>query len=59
MWGLIPGPQDYDLSQRQTLHRLSHPGTHPQVFQIKVFEAAIYQDERCLLNSLQGAPAQR
>ena len=24
--GLIPGPWDRDLSPRQTLHRLSHPG---------------------------------
>jgi len=27
MWGSIPGPQDHDLSKRQTLDRLSHPGT--------------------------------
>ena len=27
MWGLIPGPWDHDLSPRQTLDRLSHPGT--------------------------------
>jgi len=25
-WGLIPGPGDHDLSQRQTLNCLSHPG---------------------------------
>ena len=27
MQGLIPGPQDHDLSQRQTLNQLSHAGT--------------------------------
>ena len=26
MWGLIPGPWDHDLSQRQRLNQLSHPG---------------------------------
>ena len=26
MWGWIPGPRDHDLSQRQTLNRLSQPG---------------------------------
>ena len=26
MWGSIPGPRDHDLSQRQTLNQLSHPG---------------------------------
>ena len=26
MRGSIPGPQDHDLSQRQMLNRLSHPG---------------------------------
>ena len=26
-WGSIPGPWDHDLSQRQMLNRLSHPGT--------------------------------
>ena len=25
-WGLIPGPRDHDLSWRQKLNRLSHPG---------------------------------
>ena len=30
MQGLIPGPLDHDLSQRQMmLNRLSHPGTPP------------------------------
>ena len=24
-WGLIPGPQDQDLSQRQTFNPLGHP----------------------------------
>ena len=27
MQGLIPGPWDHDLSQRQMLNHLSHPGT--------------------------------
>ena len=27
MWGLIPGPWDHDLSQRQLLNQLSHPDT--------------------------------
>ena len=26
MWDLIPGSQDHNLSQRQMLNRLSHPG---------------------------------
>ena len=26
MWGLIPGPQDHDLSRRQTLNSLGPPG---------------------------------
>ena len=26
MWDLIPGPQDQDLSRRQMLNQLSHPG---------------------------------
>ena len=25
-WGSIPGPWDHDVSRRQTLHQLSHPG---------------------------------
>ena len=25
-WGSVPGPRNHDLSWRQTLHRLSHPG---------------------------------
>ena len=29
MRDLIPGPWDHDLSRRQTLNRLSHPGTAP------------------------------
>ena len=27
MWGLIPGPWNHDLSQRQMLSDLDHPGT--------------------------------
>ena len=27
MWGLIPGPHDHVLGQRQTFNRLSHPDT--------------------------------
>ena len=27
IWGSIPGPRDHDLSRRQTLNHLSHPGT--------------------------------
>ena len=27
VWGSIPGPWDHDLSQRQKLNWLSHPGT--------------------------------
>ena len=30
MWGLIPGPWDPDLSWRQMLNQLSHPGTLTQ-----------------------------
>jgi len=30
--GLIPGPWDHDLSQRQPLHRLSHPGAPGSFF---------------------------
>jgi len=30
--GLIPGPWDHDLSQRQTLNQLSHPGVPDGVF---------------------------
>ena len=26
MWGSIPGSQDHELSRRQVLNRLSHPG---------------------------------
>ena len=26
IWGLIPGPQDHDLSYRQSLNQPSHPG---------------------------------
>jgi len=26
MWDSIPGPRDHDLSRRQTLNHLSHPG---------------------------------
>ena len=29
IWGLIPGLRDHDLSQRQMLNRLSHPGVLP------------------------------
>ena len=29
MWGSIPGPQDHDLSPRQALNRLNHPGIPP------------------------------
>ena len=31
-WGSIPGPRDNDLSQRQTLNQLSHPGTPGKSF---------------------------
>ena len=31
VWGSIPGPWSYDLSQRQMINRLSHPGT-PYLF---------------------------
>ena len=30
--GLIPGSQDHDLSQRQTLQQLSHPGALSMLF---------------------------
>ena len=30
-WGSISGPWDHDLSQRQTLNQLSHPGTPEEV----------------------------
>jgi len=26
MWGSVPGPGDHDLSRRQMLNHLSHPG---------------------------------
>jgi len=32
MWDSIPGPWDHDLSRRQTLSRLSHPGTPTEGF---------------------------
>ena len=32
MWGLIPGPQNHDLSRRQTLRWLSHPGAPLRIF---------------------------
>ena len=31
MWDLIPGPQDPDLNQKQTLDQLSHPGALVEV----------------------------
>ena len=31
MWGSIPGPWDHDLSQKQTLNPLIHPGA-PEIF---------------------------
>ena len=34
MYGSIPGPWDHDLSWRQTLNQLSHPGTPPNAFLI-------------------------
>ena len=33
IWGSIPGPLDYDLSQRQTPNQLSHPGA-PDHFKV-------------------------
>ena len=38
--GSIPGPQDHDLSLRQTLNRLSHPGTSKKIFSIKDIKGA-------------------
>ena len=32
--GLIPGPQDHDLSRRQTLNYPSHPGA-PRIYYFK------------------------
>ena len=32
---LIPGPWNHDLSQRQTLNRLSHPGAPAHLFKPK------------------------
>ena len=31
MWGSIPGPQDHDLSRRQMLNQLHHPGIPPKI----------------------------
>jgi len=30
MWGSIPGPRDHDLSRKQTLNGLNHPGAPMQ-----------------------------
>ena len=35
MWGSIPGPGDHDLSRRQTLNRLSHPGALKLFYSIR------------------------
>ena len=32
MWGPFPGPWDHDLSQRQVLNHLSHPGAPACLF---------------------------
>ena len=34
MWGSIPGPQHHDMSQRQMLNQLSHPGA-PNINSLK------------------------
>ena len=36
MWGSIPAPWEHDLSRRQMLNRLSHPGS-PMIFFFKDF----------------------
>ena len=37
MWDLMPGPQDHDLSWRQTLNWLSHPGAPAlDIFDVEV-----------------------
>ena len=38
MWDPIPGLQDHDLSQRQLLNQLSHPGTPIKQFQVQLNE---------------------
>ena len=40
--GSIPGPWDHDLSWRQTLNGLSHPGTPRNTFYIMTPKAHIY-----------------
>ena len=34
--GLIPGPRDHDLSQRQTLDQLNHPGVPKSGILLKI-----------------------
>ena len=36
-WGSILGPWDHDLSQKQTLNWLSHPGALQMAFLEKIF----------------------
>ena len=41
MWGSIPGPRDPDLSQRQSLNPLSHPGAPVEAFKTQIHQTRI------------------
>ena len=45
MWDLITGPWDHDLSRRQTLNQLNHPGT-PATLHFKNLIHAWYPEQR-------------
>ena len=48
-WGWIPGPWDHDLSGRQVLKQLSHPGTPSTGFRIEsnVLSQMTHSKEKC------------
>ena len=46
MLGLMPRPWDYDLSQRQMLNQLSHPGSHQHFFFFKILFIYSWETQR-------------
>ena len=55
MWGLIPGPWDHDLSWRQMLNQLSHPGIHVFLF-LSFLDSSMCSQSLELLIHPKGSP---
>ena len=45
MQGSIPGPRDHDLSPREMLNQLSHPGALSDVYPLEYVKVDIYVEK--------------